>query len=210
MPDTLSLVATLHKNRMTSIHPWFFIIDIELGTNIVRLVNNNENIVWRGNTYVAFPFELSDLTVDGTGEIPTVSIKVSNLNGYIMKYIRESKGGEGATLTLRLVHQATLELGECYYEETFCVGRIPYDDRWITIKLDTEYVISQKVPPDRYMKDFCNYITGTGYGGIECGVSAAVMAQHPSCNGTLEDCRKRGNSKRWGGHPALPGGLRVG
>lgn len=42
------------------------------------------------------------------------------------------------------------------------------------------------------------------YGGSECGVSGGTLTTYPTCDGTLVNCRERGNSKRFGAFPAIP------
>lgn len=52
-------------------------------------------------------------------------------------------------------------------------------------------------------RDFCAW--AKRYKGPECDPDDNINATtYPTCNGTLADCRERGNSRRYGGFPSIP------
>lgn len=199
---SLSAAAILEKNKIAGEGAWLILLEILIGEITLRLVRNTEDIDWNGETWTAFPFELDDLTEDRQ-EMPQLKIRVGNVSRVVQGYVeRAPNGGAGSTVILRVVLSNHLDQ-PAEIEETFDVTHIQCDAQWVHITLGISQV-NDRFPNDRNMKDFCRFLTTTGYGGIECGVSAATKAQHPTCNGTLADCRERGNSVRFGGEPTLP------
>ena len=65
----LSTVAALEKNKLHSDGVWFVLLDIVVPelSQTIRIVRNTEDVVWNGNTYIDFPFELGNLTDDAKG-----------------------------------------------------------------------------------------------------------------------------------------------
>ncbi|MCX7779606.1 MAG: DUF1833 family protein [Negativicutes bacterium] len=198
----LSVAAILEKNKLSSDGAWLVLLEIAIGTTIIRICRNTEDIIWNGQTWIAFPFELEDVSEDSKGELPQVTVKVSNVLRTIQRYLEESNGGIGASVTLRVVHSEHLDLTDPEIEETFTVVATKTDTQWVYFILGGDDPSRRRVPERRYLKDFCPFT----YGGIECGVSAAVKATYPACNKTLAHCRQRGNSVRFGGEPAIPAG----
>jgi phage-related protein len=206
----MKLIEILEKNRLESGAVWVFLLQIDIpGASPIYLAGNNENVVWNGETWTAFPFDISDITEDDK-EIPSITLRVSNLSGAIMDYLETNDGGAGVTATLRVVNTDHLDNLTPFFEEELAVKAIPYDDYWIEFKLGADFVANQRTPLDRYMKDFCHYPGTTRYCGVECGLPVSIKATYSTCNGSLVQCRERGNSPRFGGFPGLPGGLYVG
>ena len=91
MPLTLSSVAVEEKNKLATASVFLVALEITIpGTaEPVRVVQNSENITWQGETWVAFPFEVSELGDTSKGEVPKVTIKVGNASGVMGNYVRQ-------------------------------------------------------------------------------------------------------------------------
>ena len=61
----------------------------------VRIVNDTDDIVCKGNTYVACPFRCS-LPDDFENQIPKASLAVDNVGRELMYWIENSGGGAGS------------------------------------------------------------------------------------------------------------------
>ena len=60
---TLPSGILFEKNKLTTDSVWFHLLTITLpDTSVIRLVNNTEDVVFLGHTYIAFPFELDTLS----------------------------------------------------------------------------------------------------------------------------------------------------
>jgi lambda family phage minor tail protein L len=198
---TLSPAAILEKNKVSSTGVWLILLEIIVSPAItVRIVHNNENIDWGGHTWVAFPFQLGEISEDGK-EIPRLTLKVSNISGILQQYLEQTNGGTDSTVILRVVHSGHLDLGTAEIEETFAVQMVTTDAYWATFTLGGDFTLMRRLPLRRYLKDFCPY----AFKDAECGYNGPETA----CSKTLVRCRELNNAARFGGEPALPGGIYV-
>lgn len=203
MPLPFTAAGLIEKNKLSNDKPWLLLLELNLpdGSNIY-IVRNNEDITWNGIEWIAFPFDTSDKTED-MKSLPVLNIQVSNVSGIMQSYLEEYDGLVDCPVTIRLVHTAHLDSITPEIEETFNVQETDYDEEWVKFALGADFWFFYRALSERYLKDWCSF----KYGGIKCGVTAATLTQFPSCPHTLLGCEARGNSKRFGGEPALPGGF---
>ncbi len=200
----ISAAAKIEKNKLAADGVWLVLLEIIIPVlnETLRLVRNTDNITWRGYTWTAFPFVPDDINEDSKGELQTLAIKVSNVTRTVQYYLEQGDGGIGASVKLYVIHSKHLELAQAEFEETFEITSTSADAHWVTFSLGPGYPLMARRPERRILKNFCQFV----YGGTECAVSAAVKLEYPSCNKSLADCRKRGNSVRYGGEPSIPAG----
>lgn len=198
--NILSAAAIIEKNKLSSDGVWLILLELNIAglTEPIRVVRNNEDITWNGYTWVAFPFQLGEMAEDSQGQLPSLSLKISNVTGAIQQYIELSNGGVDSTAIIRVVHSKHLDLTTAEIEETFSVQSVTADANWINVNLGPDFTTQLRVPADRYLKDFCPF----KFKGPECGYAGTDTA----CNKSLDACRAKGNSVRFGGEPALAGG----
>jgi len=90
MPRTLSSFGIQEKNKLVSSTVWLLMLEIEIpGGGTVRITSNNENVTWRGESWVAFPFVLDEIGEDSKGEVPRVELRVSNISRGIEAYLQD-------------------------------------------------------------------------------------------------------------------------
>lgn len=196
---TLSTAALIEKNKLATDSAWLILLEVTIGATTLKLVANNEDILWNGDTWQAFPFELDTVGETGKGEIPAITVKVSNVTGEVQRLIESNDGVNGVPVVIRVINtEVTTTTPEL--ELSFVVESSTHDEQWITFRLTGANCLTRRVPRRRYLKDFCPF----AYGGVECGVSAATMATYPTCNRTFANCTERGNSIRFGGFPWMP------
>lgn len=196
---TLSTAALIEKNKLATDGAWLFLLEITIGATTLKLVSNNEDILWNGDTWQAFPFEVDTIGEAGKGEIPAIGVKVSNVTGEVQSILEANDGANGVPVILRVIStNATATTPEL--ELSFVVESSNYDEQWITFRLTGANCLTRRVPRRRYLKNFCPF----AYGGIECGLPAAVLITYPTCNRTSANCTERGNAARFGGFPWMP------
>jgi len=204
----LSAAAILEKNKLVSDGAWIVLLEVTLSDDtVVRICRNTEDIIWNSHTWQAFPFELDEASEE-SGEQTMLTVRVSNVTRALMPYVEQYGGLVGNTVKLYVVHSDALDYGP-EVEEEFVVVDSTSDPQWITFSLSASSLKNVTFPNHRYVKNWCrfkfNYPPGTG---LRCGYSGATP--YTTCNKTLSDCRKRGNSERFGGFPGIPeGGLYV-
>lgn len=195
----LSAAAILEKNKTCSTGAWLLLIEFDFDGDTVRLVSNNENITWNGYTWTAFPFKLDTVAENNEGEIPNVVISIGNQSRALQGYLEDTNGGEGTTVTLRVVHSDHLPDADAIIEEIYTVLSAKANEQWIPFTLGGDYPTRIRFPLDRYMTDFCRC---KKFKNARCGYSGADT----TCTRTLTDCRSKGNQTRFGGFPTIPTG----
>lgn len=222
---TLSQSAIIEKNKLVSDGAFLILLEIKLTTGeYIRLVRNTEDIKWRvigadehGTAYdlwTAFPFTVDTVSEDSKGELPTVSVKVSNVTGALQYYLENGSGGVGCTVGLYIINSkdAQTDLPAMVYE-IYEVTSVNVNANWVSFNLGAGYPQMARRPERRILKNFCPF----KYGGIECGLPASVKLTYPTCDKSLANCRERQYNPaqgrfeiRFGGEPTIPiGGLYV-
>ena len=200
----LSVAGILEKSLLDSDGVWLLLVEVVIpdSEEPLRLVRNSENIVWKGNTWTAFNFKLGEITEDNKGKPQAVPLQISNITQTVQAYVEKNNGLTGTTVTLRVVHSQHLDNIMPELEEIFTVESTTCDSNWVTFYLGSDISTQLRFPFRRVLKNFCAW--RDYYKGIECGYTGAL----PACDGTLQSCRVRGNSVRYGGEPSIPeGGL---
>jgi len=202
MPNELTLLQRLEKNRLSSGGAWIILLDINVNDiYFVKVCNNNEDITYDGDVYAAFPFSMEVITLeDSKGETNEVSVKVSNLTGIIMNYIEETNGAINSTITIKAISSKHLEESPAF-EATMKIASVSYDDSWIELKLSADYITSFRIPMRTYKRDFCDY----QFKGVECGYNGSET----ECDRSLKRCRELDNEIRYGGEPTIGSGFYV-
>jgi phage-related protein len=193
---SLSLASTIEKNRLSTTGADLILLEIKLSTPIY-IVNNNANITWNSQEWLAFPFKLGSINYDGK-ETPNITLNVSNVTRSVGAALATVKGGGGTEVIMRVINSKLLS-EPAMYEEYFVVKDSGRDGTWCSITLGVKDEGQKRFPEKRVMKNFCSYISSTGFKGIECAYNGAET----TCDGTLTRCRALGNSARYGGYPGV-------
>lgn len=195
---TLPANVILEKNKIATTGAWLLLLDITLAdASVIRLARNNENVTFQSNTYTAFNFDIDSTKNNGRGEIPTVTLRVSNVSQLLQAYVEDANGGVGFTVKLWVVNSALLSENYAELAMTFDVLACESDSKWITFTLGAPNPLRRRYPLYRAIANSCNWT----FKGRECNYSGAVA----TCKRTLADCRSKNNSARFGGRPGLAG-----
>jgi lambda family phage minor tail protein L len=198
----LSVAGMLEKSQLSSDGVWLLLVEVDIPNSAepLRLVRNTEDIVWNSDTWIAFNFTIGDITEDNKGKPQSVPLQISNVTQIAQAYVEENNGLTGTTVTLRVVHSQHLANPLPEVEEVFTVQSTTCDNQWVTFYLGCDISVQLRFPFRRVLKNFCAW--RDNYQGIECGYAGTL----PPCDGTLQSCRDRGNSVRYGGEPSIPDG----
>jgi len=175
-------------------------------TPTIYVVNNGENITFLGNEYIAFPFEIGEITAQ-KGETPSFEIKIDNTTRVIERYLVDydiylkTNGidGNGVTAVCHVLN--THDLSQSVLTEYFELTDFNADNRWATFHLGTSSLFNKTYPQRKMYANFCSF----KFKDARCGYVGGAL----TCNKTLLDCRARGNSMRFGGFVGLGQGVRV-
>lgn len=205
MPRDLSAIAMMEKNKLASDGVWLIALEFDIPglTDSVRLVRNTENITWRGVAWVAFPFEIDDVTEQSKTEVPQVVIRIGNVNRAIEAYIHDyddyckSSGYEPLDVHIYVLNSNDLANNDPVAEHIFQLTQPKTTPTWATFTLGTTNPFARRYPQDRVLKNHCRF----RFRSALCGYTGSAT----SCDHTLARCRALGNSARFGGFPGASG-----
>lgn len=189
---SLSAIAKQEKNKLSTGSAFIILLDIDLKDgDVIRVCYNNEDVVWNGNIYQAFPFEIGEVAEETDGSDPNVELKINNTSRALSYYVESSGGAVNMPVVLRVVNTENLDSKEPELEESFVVQKTSVAEDFVTFTLGAEYSSRTRRPLNCYMKNNCPF----KYKGLRCGYAGALQ----SCSHTLTDCRAHNNSQRFGG-----------
>ena len=86
---TLSTRAIRSAQALETDEAWLILLEIDHATlaQPIRVVNNNEDIISNGQTFLAYPFEIVLANDDGE-KLPQVSLSIDNVDQTIIRAIR--------------------------------------------------------------------------------------------------------------------------
>jgi lambda family phage minor tail protein L len=202
---TIPAALIAEKNKLSNGSPFLLLCEIQLTGTTLRLVKNEANISWQGETWAAFPFDIDDMGEAGRSEVPRLQLSVSNVSRAIQNYVEQYDGGIDATVILRVVHADHLvgtETDTTMIRLDYTVTGCSADSKAVTFELGASSPWQRRIPLARARKNFCRF----KFKSTECGYSGAETV----CDKTLTRCRALSNSSRFGGFPGIGyGGLRV-
>jgi lambda family phage minor tail protein L len=212
VPRTISSTALAEKNKLATDCIWYIALEIVIpGVTTLRVVRNNENITWDGQTWTAFPFELEPITEEGRGEVPRVDLRVSNVSRTIDQYLQsydeyiKTNGYSPVTVEIFVLNSKNLSSATPEVSFLFELKQPRADAYWATFTLGAANPFNLRFPQDRFLKNHCRWV----FKSTECGYSGSTT----SCDKTLPACRNMNggsNSERYGGFPGVGyGGIRL-
>ena len=201
-PLPLSTVAVQEKNKLANADSVFLValeITIPGLETPVRVVSNTEDITWRGETWVAFPFELDEIS-ETMNEVPRVDIRVSNagraMELYLYDYDSYCKVNGYAPVTCKIFVVNTLNLASSdpEVEHEFIMVQPRTNAQWATFTLGASSPWNRRYPQRRLIPS-CQW----RFKGAECQYAGGET----TCNKTLTRCRELSNTARYGGFYAV-------
>ena len=218
MPLPLSSIVISEKNKLATDGAFLLALAIQIPgiTDLFRVVRNNENITWQGETWVAIDFRLEDISEDSQGEVPRVVLRVDNVSRQMEAYLQaydqytKTNGFRAIVTTLYVLNSKDLASGVPVAEHEFELQKMDTNALWATFDLGASNPFNRRFPRDRMRRNHCRFIdpinTVKGFKGPLCKYAGAETV----CDRTLVWCRLIGNSLNFGGSPgAGAGGIRV-
>ncbi|HSW39594.1 MAG TPA: hypothetical protein VLL97_08905 [Acidobacteriota bacterium] len=192
MPIPLSAIAVEEKNKLATDSAWLIFLEIIIPgeAQSLYLARNNENIVWDGHTWIAFPFDVEQIK-EGANEVPQTVLRVSNVSLYMRRIVR-AYDYFIKTSGLRLIEtkfyilntDAIAADANCEPEDVyvFQISHVTVDALWVTFTLSAMNPYKRRFPQHRVMKDGCRFV----FKGQLCGYTG----NETECDRTLKRCRE--------------------
>lgn len=92
----------------------------------LRLVSNLENLVANGNTYTAFPFQITLPDDDEAGAVPRLKLVIDNVDRQIVTTIRQLPPSPPPTVDLDICLASQPDVAEVTYTG-LALRTVPYD-----------------------------------------------------------------------------------
>lgn len=177
MPLSFDSNYSTEKNKIATSYPWLHLLEIAYGESLfIRIVNNNENVTFNGNTYTAFPFIIGERSESNSGKLNDLDVRVGNANRVLESVISQYNGLAGATATLLVVQANLLETYDTYaIVETYQIISSSTDNNWAYFKLGMPKLTSKSFPSVRYYKNVCNYT----FKGLACKYTQSIIVTPP-------------------------------
>lgn len=172
---------------------------------VIRVVANNENITFKGYEFIAFPFNISEITT-AKGEIPKFTLNIDNTSRAMQRYILEydeyvkRSGSQNVAIEAKAYVLNTLDLNSAILEEFFELSDFSSNSKFVTFNLGTQSLFNLSYPPRKMYKDFCSF----KFKDECCGYKGSDT----TCDKSLNDCRQKNNSVRFGGFLGISGGYK--
>jgi lambda family phage minor tail protein L len=166
---------------------------------------NSDPVVFNGKTYIPIPIETDGFEITSKG-LPTPTIKVGNVLGFIGTLVRTFDGLQGAKVTRHKIKKNTP--GYTYsvtdsigLADIYIVDRpTAHSSISISFELKSVFDFSGQKVPKRTLLISCPLV----YGGAECGVP--ITSEFPTCPRNVSACRDREGGRLGQGNPELPYG----
>ena len=113
----------------------------------IRLVNNLEDIVSRGDTYVAFPFDLAMPPDDGES-LPVVQITAQNATLELIDELRSIQSQ--MAVRIELILASSPDYVEALVDD-MRVSSIQYDKQTIQMTCTVDDLLNTSFPGERYL-----------------------------------------------------------
>ena len=200
MPVDLPDVINEDKNKLETQSAWLWLLDITVPNveEVIRLVNNTEDIGYGGNTYTKCGFKIGPWEQKVSGELPQRTLSITNIAvaEYMLPYVENYDGAVGSTVVTTPVNSEHLDVDmSSKAMEYELISASPAED-WIVFKLGAPNPLRQGLQ-DKYFASYCRFVTH--FKGAECGYEG----EETVCDGTLAQCKEFNNETRFGGEPGL-------
>lgn len=191
------------KNKISQDQPWLLFLTM---TNVaktltLRLVRNTENITFKGHEYIAFPFEIDNIPEASVGSLPTLTIKVSNVDRQIQTYVeQDATFGSGWEVLISLAHISqlngtNLEDQVAEIEHKFQSLDLTADNESLVINLGVRNPMLVQFPRQQYAGGFCQRTFNDGQ-GCPYAAQGLPFTNYTSCKRTLAQCKERFSPNR--------------
>jgi len=139
-------IACLEQNT-DEVFLWLLTIEHAASETIFRLVNNLDDVVSNGNTYMAFPFQFI-LPEDDGETLPTIQINVDNVNLELIDMIRTY--GNGISITSEIILASNPNNIE-YSIDGLSLIDATYNSRSIILTAQIQDLLNQRFPADDFL-----------------------------------------------------------
>ncbi len=175
MPKTMTSNLTALKNQLSQPGAWVWLLTLAAPDSgpVLRFASNTEDVTYDGNSYAAFNFSIDSFSINTDGELPEITMVVTNVGYSLQSYMRTYAGLIGWTVSWVQVN--TDYLAEDYSEDLTSLAITGTENSWPNVQftLGVNPALRYRVPEDRFNPHACPHRFRTA----RCGyVGSAISA----------------------------------
>jgi hypothetical protein len=199
MPIHVSIATAIDRHKLASAVVYLPLLEIDVidgetraVIETIRLVHNNENVIFAGNTYINMPFEF-DLT-EQKDALPTINLTITDHTQAIQGRLQESQGGVDFPVRLLIVSSNNMNTPETVNSFTILTASARASDYSVTFEVGAENPLSLRFPARLMRRNRCEF----RFRGKDCGYTGPAM----TCDfgyDTPNGCAAKGNQQNFGG-----------
>jgi len=212
-----------HINTLENASPFVWLFEVEVPTSPptrFRFCNQTEKISFGVNSsgdpieYNPLHIEIGEWSQGKAGDLPELSISVSNVRGDVGAVLETYAGLHGAPVIVRIVNRSTLLDMNAQVRFDGTVRAVTVSNVSATFAIANYNLYQESVPAHRFLRNHCPFL----YGGARCGYivpttpGETVGTGFSTCAKTVDNCTVRGEDEVARSlteqHPARFGGFR--
>lgn len=147
MSYSQNFIKALIDQNTDQVFLWLLTITHEATGETHRLVSNLDNVVSRGETYLAFPFEFVLPSDDGES-LPEIPIVINYVSDELVALLR--KHADGVVVLAEIILASAPDQPE-YTIEDLVIKTVTYDAGQVTLTAKVEDLMSQRFPADDFL-----------------------------------------------------------
>lgn len=140
----MALIPAVNQSQTNE--AFLFLLTITTPSEVIRVVNNMEDIVSRGETYTAYPFSLS-LPADTGDKQPNLQLVIDNTDQALVNAIRGFP--KAPSVKVELIVSGSPDIVEKSID-FLQVSSVSYDALSITIEMRPVNILARKFPAASY------------------------------------------------------------
>ena len=209
----LSLSAIQAKNSLEDSGIWFILVELyspKLDLSFY-LVANTTDVVWKGQRYTAFPMNIGEFTEGIKGQLPSVSVQISNVQRVIQGYIEQDPDfGSGWDVKFHIIYEPSPENAgdvitdvDSEIDLQFTSLSVTCTEDWVNIKVGMENPLMEQFPHRKMAPLYCQAIFKNANSGCP------YTGTDTTCDKTLDACKAKfgaTNDLPFLGFPGIPVG----
>lgn len=147
MSYSQNFIKALIDQNTDQVFLWLLTITHEATGETHRLVSNIDDIVSRGETFMAFPFEFV-LPADDGETLPEIPIVINHVSDDLISLLR--KHADGVVVLAEIILASAPDQPE-YTIEDLVIKTVTYDGTQVTLTAKVEDLMSQRFPADDFL-----------------------------------------------------------
>lgn len=164
-------------------------------------------IIWKGEQYNTWPYELGGIEWDGTGKSPQPNLEVANIDGSISNMCLQLQNLFGALVTEHITFRQYLPDGDDpdesmeFTQNWYITRKSGENQTSITFELSSPADFTGQMLPRRQVQSMCHWALNNAYRGPDCGYTGTkyftakgIPTDNPAldkCGGCAMDCKLR-------------------